>query len=280
MTAFKRAGRGAGAVAAIPIAQSSKRRLRGAWHRIMEVMLGDEVQRAAKAHCHQSFANVPIRLAAFRAAPESVQIVARMMLRERIERRASGNAAPATTALVATFATAATLIGAPFLGLLNAYFGQVGAGLQPTAASVTSMMQATAGPVSLVALVLVAIGLRVGYRARARDRERAMSAAWLSLYEAPAVMNRYRRSAPTSRLDFPGRTEAEDTLGIAATDLSNLFDLERFVIGGELAEAGELLLGPWDSLSSARYHFTRLDAGHRPRSTWQTPPPLAPPWTP
>ena len=108
------------------------------------------------------------------------------MLRERIERLASSNAAPATTTLVATVATAATLIGGLFLGPLNAYLVQMGAGFQPTAAGVTSMIQSTAGPVSGVALLLVVIGLVVGYGAQAHDRERAMSTAWLSVYEAPS----------------------------------------------------------------------------------------------
>jgi predicted NBD/HSP70 family sugar kinase len=38
--------------------------------------------------------------------------------------------------------------------------------------------------------------------------------------------------------------EAGRHIGVAAANLSNLFDPERLVVGGELSRAGEILLGP------------------------------------
>lgn len=138
----------------------------------------------------EALANVPARLGSFREAPAVVQTVTMMLLRERIERRASGNAAPASSALVASLATAATLIGALLLSFLNRFFGQIGQGSHLTAAEVTSAVPGTVGPVGWFAVALVLIDLYILHSARKRDRERVMATAWLTVYEAGARTSR------------------------------------------------------------------------------------------
>jgi hypothetical protein len=154
----------------------------GVWTFLFDLLFGDLNHRRARGHCHTTIRRVPDPMRAYRAAPHEVRLTARMLLHEQSERQASGNIAPASSAMITALISASALVGAVVMALFNGSLSMAGAGT--ASSNLQEVVTSTFSSVAWIIVIVITSGVVVVVAARRRDQARATATAWLAEYRS------------------------------------------------------------------------------------------------
>lgn len=151
----------------------------------------DPVQVLARRHLHTELTDVEGRTARFLAEPGIVRRQVLLELTREIELGEPGHRANAMATLIASIATALTLVVTLVFALFSGWMSAVIASMDPKSgntdfgseAEADQMFQMTLLNTVIVVVALVGLGLFVVYVAHARDRTRSVYTAWKQHFE-------------------------------------------------------------------------------------------------